>query len=208
MSQPTVTFDIWDTVLRRRCAPEAVKLFTCRAMALALHDRIMPRYRDPWSLLALRHKIEQALVAQGRAAGRDGDFLLSALFERLIAAALRAEVETPHALREQAAHFAEIEFEQERFVSYVDPGFAALRRDYLGHDTAFLTDFHMSAEAMQTLLTHHGLPELAARGLSSGDLGLNKKTGRLFESARAAFGLTPERWVHVGDDAKADVQAP
>jgi FMN phosphatase YigB (HAD superfamily) len=208
MSQRTVTFDIWDTVLRRRCAPDAVKLFTCRAIALTLHDRVVPRYRDAWNVLALRHHVEQALVAEGRASGRDGDFLLHVLFERLIAAALPPDASALGELSQHAAYFAALEFEQERFVSYVDPGFDALRRDYKDHDTAFLTDFHMSAQAMTALLTHHGLPELAARGLSSGDLGLNKKSGRLFESARAAFGFTPERWVHVGDDAKADVLGP
>ena len=29
-----VTFDIWDTLLRRRCHPDEVKLFTCRAALL------------------------------------------------------------------------------------------------------------------------------------------------------------------------------
>jgi FMN phosphatase YigB (HAD superfamily) len=205
MSRPIATFDVWDTLLRRRCDPEAVKLFTGHVLASRHGARLAPAFRDRWALLALRRRIELDLVREGRARGSDGAYLAADVFARLVAAAgFDGHAQERSAV---AAWLVDVERAQERFVTYADPSIGVTIARHDGHDLAFISDFHLPAEDIAALLRANGLERIATRGLSSGEHGLAKKSGRLFAHAQRTWQLDPATWTHVGDDPQADVRA-
>lgn len=206
MTERFVTYDVWDTLLRRRCDSLAVKLFTCRALLLKNWDVLEPRWRDAWRLLWLRHKIEIGLVHAGRRKGLDGEYTLEDVLEALVRRCSR-EGTCQDDISRIAAELYRIEITQERFVTYPDPEIAGVIAAHGSARSAFLSDFHLSSPIVADLLRAHGLEQVARTGIVSCDVGLAKKSGRLYEHARQALGIGAATWLHVGDDEHADGRA-
>jgi FMN phosphatase YigB (HAD superfamily) len=206
MTERFVTFDVWDTLLRRRCDPLCVKLFTCRALVLLHWDRLDPRWRDAWRVLQRRHTIEFDRVRVGRSEGHDGEYRLDAVLEALVRQVCRDA--TPDAdVSRIAAELSQIEIAQERCVTYDDADIADVIAAQGDARLAFLSDFHLPSPVVAELLRAHGFAQVARDGIVSCDVGLSKKSGRLFEHARQALAIGSASWLHVGDDAHADGHA-
>lgn len=207
MPERLVTFDVWDTLLRRRCDPETVKLFTCRALIRLRPAGLDQPMTDAWRLLALRHAVEAGLLRAGRARGGDGDYALSDVLHEVVRRAFRAQASEAD-VSSMASRLAAIELAQERFVSYPDPTIGKTIASLGNARLAFLSDFHVSRGELAELLCHNGYAQIAGTGLVSCDVGLSKRTGRLFEQARIALPVGNAHWLHVGDDPVADVAVP
>ena len=69
-----LTVDVWDTLLRRRCHPDGVKLHVCRYLLLKWGDRLDPVCRDPWILLRLRQQAEKEIGDEKQAQGFDDEY--------------------------------------------------------------------------------------------------------------------------------------
>jgi FMN phosphatase YigB (HAD superfamily) len=200
---PLVTVDVWDTLLRRRCDPEAVKLFTCQMAPLVLAGRMRPTLTNPFRIYHLRRRIEAGLAAEARASGLDGEYLLEDVLARLCEALALPDTD-PAERAEMSARLLRIEQAQERFVTMPDAGIRAVLDAHSPARIAFLTDFHWRAADVGQLLRHHGFADIAQDGLSSGEERLSKRSGRLFERAGARLGSPGSRWLHIGDDPVAD----
>ena len=70
----------------------------------------------------------------------------------------------------------------------------------------FLSDFYMSGQVLQDLLEKTGMPEHVRTGLVSCDVGMNKRSGRIFEYVQSLAGVKPARHLHIGDNAWSDVE--
>lgn len=211
-----VTFDIWDTLLRRRCHPDEVKLFTCRAALLRAGGTHGMTARE---VLALRVECEREIGREAMRSGLDDEYalrdVLRRTLDRLFDRLSRAESVNgagqngvrpgARALDRIADELSALEFEQEKYVSYADRlGGAMLRAS--GRPVVAVTDFYMSAGRMRALLERHfpGVP--VARVYSSCDLGLNKRSGRLFNLVRKDHAVTPDRHTHIGNSEWSDVR--
>lgn len=65
----------------------------------------------------------------------------------------------------------------------------------------------MSSAQLTNILDHHGLSSLVSEGLSSSEIKLNKRSGRLFEHVLQL--LPPDRrLLHIGDNLHSDVSMP
>ncbi|MCV9963905.1 hypothetical protein OIU34_18675 [Pararhizobium sp. BT-229] len=69
-----------------------------------------------------------------------------------------------------------------------------------------VSDMYLSASEIGTLLDHHGFEGLVDVVVSSADLHLQKKTGRLFGKLveTGVYGVSKKEVLHVGDDTLAD----
>ena len=56
--QKVISFDVWDTLIKRKCNPEEIKLFTMRYMLFKYEEKIIKEYRDSYVLLRERDNIE------------------------------------------------------------------------------------------------------------------------------------------------------
>ena len=77
-----------------------------------------------------------------------------------------------------------------------------------GAKVFFLSDMYLPTQFIRGLLSANGFCEPGDAIFVSGDIGGSKKSGQLYELVRERLGLDPRRWTHVGDDVKADVEAP
>lgn len=201
-----LTIDVWDTILRRRCHPDEVKLFTARALLLTWHDRLRPELRTPIALLHLRQLCEQEIGLEAKGVGMDDEYRLPAVLERWAARALM-DSEAHHATA-FAARAQHTEVEQEKRVAFADQGIQALLATANGVRRVGLSDFYLSSAQIASLIElkapHIHLDEIVV----SCDVGLNKRSGRLYNYIQNHARVTPGQHAHIGDHPDVDVGTP
>ncbi|MCC7387760.1 MAG: HAD family hydrolase [Phycisphaerales bacterium] len=205
---PTLlSVDIWDTLLRRRCHPDEVKLFTARALWAMHRPRLLPRFANAWQLLDERVRCEAEIAREREAAGLDNEYAVEEVFGRWLARTLN-----PSAPRSRHAAIAErlveIEVGQEMRVVYPDRRMARL----LGHHGADrlvgLSDFYLGERHLRRIIEHACGRSPFERVFVSADCLVNKMRGRLFAHAQREIGAEPMHHTHIGDNEWSDVQSP
>lgn len=194
------TIDVWDTILRRKSSPDFSKLVSARALVLIRRDEVDTAYADHWAIFRERCLIEKEIGRSGNA-----EYMLEDLLERMLERVLKPGTSDRAALAKQ---LAEVEFDFELRNTYVDGDVLEFVAKYPSEETIFLSDFYMGADKLKHLLDYHGILAKVPDGISSCDVGLNKRTGQLFTHVHTAFGVLPPEHVHIGDNVFADVQVP
>ena len=197
------TIDVWDTLLRRDCHPECIKLATAQHLFLGWTDQIKPEFRDGWALYKARLEAERELAEQARTGGKDDEYEITQVLTHWVDAIFAGTV--PAAL---PARLAEFELSVEVARSYADPEVLDFLCSHEAEKTLFLSDFYMSAEMLGRLLTSKGLDTLVSEGLSSCDVGLNKRSGQIFRHVHSIHAVSPDQHVHIGDNEWSDVSSP
>ena len=77
-----------------------------------------------------------------------------------------------------------------------------------GTRVIYISDMYLGPREIISLLDSVGSKDLFDAGYVSADIGLNKKSGRLFEYVIAKENLQPAQLLHVGDNYFSDVQVP
>jgi FMN phosphatase YigB (HAD superfamily) len=193
-----VSFDIWDTVLRRKCHPEQIKLQVSNYIAGGLGSSFSGR-----RVYLERLKIEQALAKKAVKAGNSADCNFLDVHRELVSWSSRVSF----ASDDQIAPLLEKEVELEIAHTYVDQD--ALRLIHAaraqGTKVAFISDFYMPKPWLSCILDAHGLLKLFDTGYVSVDFGKTKHDGTLFRHVAAAEGVRGPTWRHYGDNAHSDV---
>jgi FMN phosphatase YigB (HAD superfamily) len=232
------TFDVWDTLLRRRCHPDEVKLATA-ANLLVREPRVAAEHATTWSLLLLRQRVEAEIGAKRRVLGLDDEYRIEEVIPEWIARAC-ALVAPDERVRTLADALIDEEVAHEMFVTSADPLGTSLVRDAArqagladragphapiagetsngdgdgnGDGAGFwhrrpiaVSDFYMGERHLSRILAAAapGLPLDAV--VVSCDVGLNKRSGRLFGHVHQRFHASPTQHVHIGDSVHADVE--
>lgn len=197
------TIDVWDTLLRRDCHPECIKLATAQHLFLGWIDQIKPVFRDGWGLYKARLEAERMLAEQAKAGGNDDEYEITEVLSHWVQTVFASTV--PVGLPRRLAEF-ELSVEIAR--SYADPDISLFLRSHKAEKTLFLSDFYMNSEMLGRLLASKGLDTLIPEGVSSCDVGLNKRSGQIFRHVHALHGLSPDQHVHIGDNEWSDVASP
>jgi FMN phosphatase YigB (HAD superfamily) len=209
--RPTVdllTVDIWDTVLRRQCHPDAVKLHLARFLLLTHRDQIDPSCRGVWALLRLRQEAERAIGEAAKEKGLDDEYHHQEVYGLWLD--LMGMKAISHGFSNRLHlidRLSSLEWAQEKWVSYVDSEIEDEIALIPAKEVAFLSDFYWSGDALRRLLDHHQVGHWFSSGHVSCDVGLNKRSGRLYPHIHAHYDVLPEKHVHVGDNPHADIHA-
>ncbi|MCK6393454.1 hydrolase [Zoogloea sp.] len=199
------TLDVWDTLLRRKCHPDFIKLTAARHLQLRFNAHLTQGFADHWAIFRERCQIEGELARAAAKAGTDDEYSLHHVLEHLVQRVVSAPgIDAARVADELAA--AELAIEKAN--TFPDPQCREVIGQYPAERTLFLSDFYMPAGMLNELLQHHGLDDIAADGISSCDIRLNKRSGQLFRHVHEAFALAPEHHVHIGDNAHSDVSIP
>jgi FMN phosphatase YigB (HAD superfamily) len=196
------TLDVWDTLLRRDCHPECIKVIVAHHVFLRYADQLTPRYDDHWSVYRARLEVEQALAEESLTKGGDGEYDVSEVVDcwlRMIAPDL--------ALADSVSEIVEYEFQIEVACTTPDDDVNAVLQAHPAERTVFVSDFYWPTEMLVRLLRAKGLEPVVAEGLCSCDVGLNKRSGRLFQYVLRKYGVEPSAVVHIGDNPYSDVAA-
>jgi len=197
------TIDVWDTLLRRDCHPECIKLATAQHLFLGWADQIKSEFRDGWALYKARLEAERTLAEFAKTGGKDDEYEITQVLTQWAYAIFSDTV--PAAL---PARLAEFELSVEIARSYADPEISDFLSSHEAEKTLFLSDFYMRAEMLGRLLASKGLDTLVSEGLSSCDVGLNKRSGQIFRYVHSIHAVSPEQHVHIGDNEWSDVSSP
>ncbi|NVO14426.1 MAG: hypothetical protein HXX10_10350 [Rhodoplanes sp.] len=205
-----VSFDVFDTVLMRRCTtPDGVFELACRHAGA---DVGRPGLVESF----VQHRKLAETTARRRVFRANSEPARSGRVDRVASAEVTIEAiyqEFPRRLfgleALAPADLAEIEFRAELDLCVADPEVAFLydeARDE-GFRTGFVSDTYWGAERLAKLL-RHCRPGLAWDFLyASCDHG-TAKADRLFEHVLEAENLDPAALTHMGDNPAADVAAP
>jgi FMN phosphatase YigB (HAD superfamily) len=189
------SFDVFDTCLVRRWA-RPVDVLEAAARRVVADDALgreelvsdLVRARQAAERRAMERRGVEAVELDAIYA--DGDAI----------AALGVDPATLHA--------AELELER----TEIRPVRAALERvnaaRAAGLRVLFISDMYLPAGEIRERLADHGFWAPDDRLYVSGELGVSKFTGRLFEHVLREEGLAPHELVHHGDDAITDDAAP
>ncbi len=192
-----VSIDVWDTVLRRDCHPDEIKLQSARALLLLGYHSLRPAYRDLRSLLNAR------LVAEAAAAPYDDhEFRFSDALVKWLEMVITPGTD-PLIMEELRRNILDHEFSAEERHTRLDmPFWSQLQQ--LKQPIVFASDFYMSSSFLEKLLDAKGMGRQFVRGYSSCDYYSTKRSGRLFRRIVSDFRVAPERTIHVGDNHHAD----
>lgn len=203
---PLVSVDVWDTVLRRRCHPDEVKLFTARWIFLNHHRELTEGVSSVWDVFDLRRACERQIGRQRAERGEDDEYRIDEVFT-LLARRLLGDRDEDTIARLVAA-WIELEYQHEARVSYPDPHVVHVLNGTDPRRLVLLSDFYMPARRLKRLV-QQARPELAdARVVVSCDEGFNKRSGRLFVRLEQMFDTPPQAHIHLGDNEDSDVRVP
>lgn len=195
------TVDVWDTLLRRDCHPESIKLATARHLLLSNNKSLLAEYSGQWELYQARIDAEKLYAEQARALGLDDEYEITAVISKWVSIVFGSggyDEDTPHSL-------VEYELKTEMAHSYPDAGIISFLQSYPAERTLFLSDFYMNSKMLERLLDAKGLRQLVENGLASCDVGMNKRSGKLFEYVHKTYGIAPEDHIHIGDNQWSDI---
>lgn len=197
------TVDVWDTLLRRDCHPECIKLATARYLFLTSAGQLKAGFQDAWSLYQARLEAEKNLANDSRRRGDDDEYEITDVLKAWLEILWEKDFDPamPEAL-------AEYELGVEVARTYRDPDIVSFLEKYPANSTIFLSDFYMNSKMLGRLLAAHDLSDQIPSGISSCEVKKNKRSGRLFEHVQSVWNVSSDKHVHIGDNEWSDVDSP
>jgi FMN phosphatase YigB (HAD superfamily) len=197
-NHPVVSFDLWDTLIRRRCHPDEIKLRLARYIWLHAREvnSISP---SPVEIYWMRKSSEDSVATE------DWEYKFSNAIENLLK---KLSITQEHILN--ANSLEEIELYIENNSTYLDlDNLAFLKRSRSNRSlTLLVSDFYHGAAFLKALLQKKGIHEYFDHIYSSSDYLLNKRSGSVFDLVRKNHNLVPSEWLHIGDNQASDHAVP
>jgi FMN phosphatase YigB (HAD superfamily)/predicted O-methyltransferase YrrM len=190
---PLVTFDFWDTLIRRDRPPESPKRRTAQRLRRHAQERSVPSVDE---LVVLRTAIEAELAASRDTQEYAVDEVLAELVSRV------APELAPHVSDLVAREIGD-EAQHVTVISEVAELYEQARRSAA---VEVLSDFYIGRDGLRGIGSAAGLEIEAVEVRSSCEAGASKRVdGRLFGVVRHAHEVTPADHLHVGDNPYSDV---
>ncbi len=185
-----LSLDLWDTLIRRSVAPDAVKLRTARYLWLRTWRRISPDKR-----LSHTAMFQARRAAEAQAADDSKEYTFEDATTRWLELFGIRDRELVAALQDR-----ETSFECE--TAEPDPTIGALLK---AHDRPYVvvSDFYHSAETLRTIIASTGVP-LPDTIYSSCDVMASKRQGGLYALVANSEAMAPEEIFHIGDRKMTD----
>ena len=199
-----ISFDIWDTIIKRKCHPEEVKLHTAKYIYLKYNNKLKNEYKDIYMILKTRNVIEEKMCKENEKNGNDAECKIIDVFNRL-----KQEIfKDTSNLSNLSNELLTVEIEQEKKVIYLNPDIVPIFETYKNLKAYCISDFYMSSESLMELLKYLKIDDKIEKIYSSADFLLNKKSGKLFSKVEQELNVLPEKHLHVGDNEYSDIEIP
>ena len=195
-----ISFDIWDTIIKRKCHPEETKLATARYIILKYEDKLKDKYKNIYEILKKRDEIEAEECKKNKENGHDDECRIIEVFKLLQKEIFKDEI------KDISEELLEKEIEQEKKVVFINPDILPVFEKYKDLKMYCISDFYMGEESLKEILDYLKLPVRIEKIYSSADYLLNKRTGNLFKKAEEEIGIKPEEHIHVGDNQYSDIE--
>lgn len=203
MGKKVITFDIWDTILKRTCHPEEIKIHTLRYYYYKEYFKIKEEYRNELTLYRLRDSIEVEEYEKAREKGVDGECNFREVLATLIE---RTHLGTEKEKETLKQELPEYEINREIEKTYINPLITDIFNKYDKNTKYCISDFYMSKEDLIKILNAHGLDKKFKEIYVSADIMKTKRDeGHLFEYFSEKENIKYENMIHVGDNQHSDI---
>lgn len=194
-----ISFDIWDTIIKRKCHPEETKLATARYIVLKYESKLKDKYKNIYEILKRRDEIEAKECKKNKEKGFDEECRILDVFKILEKEIFKDELNIEDELLKE-------EIEAEKRVIFINPEILPIFEKYKDLKMYCISDFYMSSESLKELLDYLKIPVKIEKIYSSADYLLNKRTGNLYKKAEEELKIKPEDHIHVGDNVYSDIE--
>ena len=89
-----ISFDIWDTIIKRKCHPEEVKLATARYIILKYENKVKDKYKNIYEILKKRDEIEAEECKKNKENGHDDECRILDVFKLLQTEIFKEKINT------------------------------------------------------------------------------------------------------------------
>ena len=194
----SISFDIWDTVLRRLCDPDEIKLRTARALwLLSIQPHANHLEVNPIKLFWLRKEAERNV------ADEHYEYRIEVVFpEWLRLYGIRAEKQ----IKNLASKLLGCELRIEQTSTHPDTTISHFLTALNGKRTLAISDFYHSSENLTSILKYHDLHKFFDHIYVSCDWMKTKRSGHLYDLVLEQEKIHPTRLFHVGDNPHADYE--
>ena len=197
-----ITFDIWDTILKRKCNPEEIKLFTCQYIYFNYKEYLKQEYNDIYKIYKARNSLENKISQKNQADGYDYEFLINELFIMLKDTIFNQQIKGIE------KNLLEVEINHEMKMTYVNPEFLELINAYKNETKFCISDFYMTSKDLSKILEYHDVLKYFDKIYSSADFLVTKRTGNLFKLFLEKEKCSVNDILHVGDNSVSDEKIP
>lgn len=190
------TFDIWDTVLRRTCAPDEIKLRSARVLwLLDPRPNLNKNQISPVKLFWLRKDAERNV------ADEHYEYKIDSVLQEWIELLGIHESAIIHNL---SARILQSELSAECASTLPDPTILNLLLSLGGKRKLAISDFYHSSKNLAMILEHHGLRFHFDCIYVSCDWMKTKRAGTLYDLVLKKENIHPGKIIHIGDNPHAD----
>jgi len=158
-----ISFDIWDTIIKRKCHPEEIKLHTAKYIVLKYEEQLKEKYKNIYEILRERDCIEEKICKENKEKGKDDECRIIDVFKKL----------QKHIFKEEISDLSEEllneEIEQEKRCIFINPDILPIFEKYKNLKMYCISDFYMGADSLKILLDYLKLPVKIEKIYSSAD---------------------------------------
>ena len=195
-----ISFDIWDTIIKRKCHPEEIKLATARYIVLKYENELKDKYKNIYEILNRRDEIEAEECKKNKENGHDDECKILDVFKILQKEIFKNDKQ------DISEELLAEEIKEEKRAIFINPEILPIFEKYKDLKMYCLSDFYMGADSLKELLDYLNLPVKIEKIYSSADYLLNKRSGNLYKKAEEELNVEPKDHIHVGDNQYSDIE--
>lgn len=200
-----LSIDLWDTLLRRKCHPDEVKLYTAQRMLHLLDNYLVSDPPGTMELFRRRQRIEAAIGNRRIQEGFDDEYEIDEVLKQCVADAAGRSLGEDE-LEQIARDLVHGEIQQEIAVTYLDKDMINLLATCRFGKLHVISDFYMSADKVRKIIQAHSFPHPVENFFLSCDVKLNKRSGRLYQHVCSLLAVNPDEILHIGDNREVDFE--
>lgn len=200
-----ITFDIWDTILKRRCHPQQTKMITVKYLYDNYYNDLNIEYQNENELFLLRDRLENKEYQETFLEGKDRECNFRSVLHSLVR---KAFSENDKIDKEKLANkLIDIEVDYEISMTYVNPYIKTFLKKYEKNTKYCISDFYMPKKDLIKILKAHNLDKLFKDIYVSVDYYKTKRdNGNLFKLFMELENINAEDILHFGDNEHSDIQ--
>lgn len=197
--EKVITFDVWDTLIKRKCHPEEIKKYITTHILITYFNNIKEEEKDEYKLYYKRLKIEDDEYK------KNTECNIYTVFERLLDEILIDKKDIKKIVKD----LVDKETEREIKVTYVNPDILKILKQYKDNKKYCISDFYMGEKELSKILKHHDLLKYFTKIYSSMDvLKTKRNNGEIFKYFSKVENIDFSNIIHVGDNQISDIDIP
>lgn len=199
-----LSLDLWDTVIRRKCHPDAIKEKTSEYLLNNFWQFVLDKYRDVYKLTQKRVECEKYLGQKLQKQGFDDEYKINDVFALWISEVMPDYDKNGEIVKK----IYDFELKTEIKNTYLDSTIVETVEKFRYRRLAYISDFYAGTSFVDEVLKAIKCPLHFDYKFVSCECGYNKRSGRLFQYVLDELHIESNQQVHLGDNEYSDVTIP